>query len=52
MTSTSERAYEPPNLRVLGSVGELTAMPIDKKDGPTDGLVFITLNQEITNASR
>lgn len=41
------KMYEPPALKVVGSVFELTLT--DKVDGPTDGLIFI--NQQITNAS-
>jgi hypothetical protein len=39
--------YEPPNLRVVGSVHELTQT--DKKYGPTDGYTFQGVS--ITNAS-
>jgi hypothetical protein len=49
--STSERAYEPPKLNLLGSVGELTAGT--KKDGPSDGFALVTAQGiiPITNAS-
>lgn len=51
---TSEQAkptgtYEPPTLRSLGFVHDLT-LTTDKRFGPTDGLLLI--DQEITNASR
>jgi hypothetical protein len=34
-------AYEPPALRVLGSVHELTQLGCDKKLGSTDGFTFV-----------
>jgi hypothetical protein len=46
--TTGRRAYEPPSVRVLGSVGELTLIT-DKKYGSSDGYAFLGVS--ITNAS-
>jgi hypothetical protein len=39
-TENNVRPYEPPRLRAVGSVHELTLDLIDKRLGPTDGLTF------------
>jgi hypothetical protein len=39
-TSITERIYEPPKLKALGSVGELTTMPVPKLGTKPDGLVM------------
>jgi hypothetical protein len=50
---TTAHAYEPPEIKALGSVEALTAMSIPKRDGPGDGLAVITAEGiiPITNAS-
>jgi hypothetical protein len=48
-TSTAERAYEPPKLQALGSVEELTTMPVPKLGTKPDGLVMT--KGELVNAS-
>ena len=46
---TTTQGYEPPQLRVLGSLPELTQQLQDKKVGPTDGFTFMGI--AIANAS-
>ncbi len=47
--STNAQSYEPPELRVLGGVPELTQQLQDKKFGATDGFTFMGIS--IANAS-
>ena len=48
VSPTSAAAYEPPSLRVLGSVHALTQGQ-NKKFGDSDGFLF--MGEPITNAS-
>jgi len=46
----SDRAYEAPTLRALGSVAELT-QHFDKRWGGSDGWVFVGINVPVHNVS-
>ena len=45
----NKQSYEPPRLRVLGPLPELTQQLQDKKFGATDGFTFMGIS--IANAS-
>ena len=49
-TRNSDRAYQPPAIRALGSVAELT-QNFDKRWGGSDGWVFVGINVPVHNVS-
>jgi hypothetical protein len=50
-TRKPESAYDPPAIRVLGSVAELTQDLFDKRLGGSDGWTFMGINAPIHNVS-